>query len=238
MGQTPNLLYVDYGMDNLAEIEVSVVHWACSSILLGWGKLGFQIRLVRRRTRKPGERSAATMSGSTFYKTAKGKQIRTTMAERREIVARLLVRNKFTQVQIMNKLNSMGLVNVVTGKPFTKSTISTDCAFLHEESLARAAKTIDGHRAAVLDELDAVSREAWGSSGEDEEDLVPPNLPIVLATTKQRRAVIGVDSPVKIAPTDPTGQKEYGIDAREELISKLVHRTANNGTSTDPGESN
>jgi len=40
----------------------------------------------------------------------------------------------------------------------------------------------------------------------------------------------------KIAPTDPTGTKEYGADAREELISRLISSPAAKATDGEAGE--
>ena len=161
-----------------------------------------------------------------------------TRAERLEIVARLRIREHLSVPEIVKRLAEMGMVNVLTRKPFSKSTVATDCTFLKERSIERANATIDEHRAHVLDEIDEVAEVAWAKTkGSGKKVTEDPDLPIILSATKQRRAVTGTDAPTKISPTDPTGQKEYGADVRNILISKLLPDFTGESETEEAGES-
>lgn len=149
------------------------------------------------------------------------------MHERRELVTQLRLREHLSLNQIVKRLADMGFVSILSGKPFGKTIISEDLKFIQQQSIDRANATIDEHRAEVLAELDEVSKVAWTKKQkiklDGEETLIDdPDLMIVLAAAKQRRAVTGVDSPTKISPTDPTGMREYGADARSIILSKLI----------------
>ena len=228
--------------------SVLVMRTACSSMVsrgtlqvfiappLEVGKLNLAVGLAQRESKLNLKKNGALMkkpNHSSFYNSKTGKVILATMAERREIVAQLRLRQKMSLGEVMRELARQGIINTVTKKPFTKTTIASDFIYLQDQSLERAGVTVDIHRAEVLGELDQVSKVAWSrervitKKNKDDEIIEDPDLPIVLATIKHRRAVTGTDAPTKISPTDPTGQKEYGADARDALISRLIPELAN-----------
>ena len=58
----------------------------------------------------------------------------------------------------------------------------------------------------------------------------------VLKIVKELNKMDGNYEPLKIAPTDPTGQYEYGADARNALLGKLIPELAGRGEASEAGE--
>lgn len=75
-----------------------------------------------------------------------------------------------------------------------------------------------------------VTRTVKGSDGEEQTVIVdePPNFDLalsmydrVMTIVKRRHALLGVDAPLKVAPTDPTGTKSYGDLTVDELTQRM-----------------
>jgi hypothetical protein len=116
-----------------------------------------------------------------------------------------------------------------------RSTISRDLAAIKEQWRKSAVRDFDEAKGRELDKLDLVEKEAWlawerskeeGSrkrtTGDGEEttkekrDGNPSFLEAVLKCIAKRCAILGLDSPLKVAPTTPDGQSPW-IPALKEL---------------------
>lgn len=105
--------------------------------------------------------------------------------KRRELVARLVVRG-LSRRDITDALGRQ-LVNPDTGGPFSLGTIHNDIKALEAEWQAEAQRDIQEHKARLLAELREVARQGWQAQ----------NYELVLKTTAQIRALLGLDAPVK-----------------------------------------
>ncbi len=120
-----------------------------------------------------------------------------------------------------------------------------------------------GQELAKIDELERTYWEAWAQSKEEKQtksaakeqgegkngtvktktglrtegrDGNPVFLAGVMACIDRRCKLLGVDAPVKLAPTDPSGLAEYGMrDYRAEMERRLSRIAAANSTSGLPG---
>ena len=76
------------------------------------------------------------------------------------------------------------------------------------------------------DRLEELLQSLWSSAGRGALGSTDRVIRIVQELNKMD----GNYEPLKIAPTDPTGTKEYGADTRSDLISKLLPGLAANAT--------
>ena len=76
------------------------------------------------------------------------------------------------------------------------------------------------------DRLEVLLQSLWSSAGKGALGSTDRVIKIVQELNKMD----GNYEPMKIAPTDPTGTKEYGADTRSDLISKLLPGIAAAGT--------
>ena len=129
---------------------------------------------------------------------------------RRRLVAGMRLRH-LTYREIVAKLDELGIRNPDTGEPYCLRTINCDVNALRkqwkEESLQDTNELVADNRA----ELVEVRRRAW-TEGE---------LAIVLRSLKQECDLLGLDAPTKIAPTDPSGTREYDNITDDERIARL-----------------
>lgn len=105
--------------------------------------------------------------------------------KRRELVARLVVRG-LSRRDITDALGRQ-LVNPDTGGPFSLGTVHNDIKALEAEWQAEAQRDIQEHKARLLAELREVARQGWQAQ----------NYELVLKTTAQIRALLGLDAPIK-----------------------------------------
>lgn len=186
------------------------------------------------------------------------------IARDRAEIARLYLQGKF-QHEIASTINS----DPDRDYTLTQPMISYDLKAVQDDWRDSAVRDFDAAKAeaiAKIDELERTYWAAWLASRETKERTIQEQ---IVATTARTKAVIhkeeqvgdprflagvqwcidrrcklmGLDAPLKIAPTDPSGQKEYDADSRAafqaELRDRLTRLAANNrppGIPDDPGE--
>ena len=84
------------------------------------------------------------------------------------------------------------------------------------------------------DRLEELLQGLWSSAGRGALGSTDRVIKIVQELNKMD----GNYEPLKIAPTDPTGTKEFGADTRSDLISKLLPGIAAEGTDGEAEEAN
>lgn len=176
-------------------------------------------------------------------------------AERdRELIARLYLRGK-SQQEITDELNTQYYSN----DPISRQQISYDIRLIIDRWERSAVNHIEQRKAQELAKLNLVETAAWDGfekSLQDREKRItginargsidtttqegqagdPRYLDIILKCVDKRCQILGLDAPTKIAPTDPTGQKEYtGAMSDEERAARIsailsqVQQRATNG---------
>lgn len=131
-----------------------------------------------------------------------------------------------------------------------QSTISRDLAVIREEWLESTLVDFDKARSTELARIDALEREhwrAWFESTKDKEVQIqesqtggkhvhlskevqkvegqagdPRFLQGIQTCIDRRCKLLGLDAPVKVAPTDPSGQREYVGLPDDERINRIV----------------
>lgn len=76
----------------------------------------------------------------------------------------------------------------------------------------------DDLRRMELERLDALHGVLWAQAQDGDQGAVDR----LLRVMERRARLLGLDAPTKIAPTDPTGQEEYGNDIKQQLISRFA----------------
>ena len=133
------------------------------------------------------------------------------IADRRRKVAALLVR-QWTQREIVKALAAQQDVNHETGEPWDLATIHRDIKALRQMWREEALQDISLHQAQRLMEFAEVKRRGW----------IDGDMNVVLRAMKQEAEMFGFDAPQKIAPTDPSGTKEYQSLTDEERAAKIL----------------
>lgn len=82
------------------------------------------------------------------------------------------------------------------------------------KATAESAETLRGME---LTRLDAMQTAIWADAMKGDEQKIDRLLKI----QARRAALLGLDAPAKIAPTDPTGQKEYEALTDAERAARL-----------------
>lgn len=130
---------------------------------------------------------------------------------RRRQVAALKLRG-LTLREIEEALAKAGLMNPKTGKPWDLKTVWKDVTHLQAEWKEEARKDTDDHRARLLAEIGAAKRAAWNHN----------DLDVVLKAIKEEKALLGVDAPLKVAPTTPEGKAlPMGMDLSRLTLDQL-----------------
>ena len=146
---------------------------------------------------------------------------------RRRAVAALKLRG-LTLQEIADALALQGQFNPNNKKPWSKETISNDVIAIKKEWRAEAATDIATATTAILAELREVRRKAWQDN----------HTKTVLQSIKQECQLLGLDSPVKIAPAD--GSDVFKVQlaglTNEQLrgISGLFDLDAGYAAGSDP----
>lgn len=163
-------------------------------------------------------------------------------AERdRELIARLYLRGK-SQQAITDDLNTQYYQN----NPISRHQISYDIRLIIERWERSAVNHIEQRKAQELAKLNEIEAAAWdgferslqnkeetikGTTPKGHQDITkivgqagdPRYLDIALKCVDKRCQILGLDAPTKIAPTDPTGQKEYsGAMSDEERAARIA----------------
>ena len=136
--------------------------------------------------------------------------VQSSIDSRRRLVAGMRLRH-LTQREIVAKLEELGIRNPDTGEPYSLGTINSDVKALRRQWKEEAARDTGELMADVRAELVEVRQRAW-TDGE---------LAIILRSLKQECDLLGLDAPTKIAPTDPSGTKEYDNISDDERIARL-----------------
>lgn len=132
------------------------------------------------------------------------------MTLRREAVAALRARH-LTQRQIVESLRKLT-------PPIEASlaTINRDLRYLRDGWKKKAAESIEDWIADELADLDELERVAWREKRYE----------LVLKIKERKAKLLGMDKPVKIAPTDPSGANPYMNADASELL-ELARKIAN-----------
>jgi hypothetical protein len=109
---------------------------------------------------------------------------------RRERVAQLRLRG-LSMREIIAAMESQGMVNPETGKPFGLGTLSQDYSELDKQWRANAERATSEHKAEQVAELDEVIRAAWAAK----------KLETVLHALERKAKVLGIDAPIKATVT-------------------------------------
>lgn len=129
---------------------------------------------------------------------------------RRALVARLRIRH-LSQREIVQALQQQGNLNPVSGNPWSLGLINADIKAIEKAWREEMVRDTSIHKANLLAEIQEVKRKAWTDQSMD----------VVLRCLQQERALLGLDAPQKVAPTNPTGDSEYtGIKFIVELPEK------------------
>jgi hypothetical protein len=174
------------------------------------------------------------------------------VASRRAKVAAMILRGTTNQYEIAAKLG----MEPENGR----RTISYDIAAIEAEWKDKAARVLGAAKGKELDRLDALEAEYWAAwerskqpreshkaarrsrpeKGAEEatelrkeqRDGNPRFLEGILACIKKRCEILGLNAPVKVAPTSPDGNEQYTAEvtdgeraaAYERLIARLGGR--------------
>lgn len=132
-------------------------------------------------------------------------QKRAELGDRRRKVAALYLR-KMTQEDIAGQLH------------VSQATISRDVRYLGKQWAAAAVGDMDVRRGRELAELQEMERDCalQFASTKDSRWLR------VRMQIKERIAkLLGLDRPIKVAPTDPTGERAYGELTDDERLARI-----------------
>jgi hypothetical protein len=114
------------------------------------------------------------------------------------------------------------------------STIVQDVKAVMKELQKEQLVEADSYRAMELERLDAMQTQMWSQVQKGNQGAVDR----VLRIMERRSKLLGLDAPTKVAPTDPTGQKEYSdatsSSALAELHSRLDKILDKRGAETAP----
>jgi len=151
-------------------------------------------------------------------------------------------------------LRGMYMAQIAAELDVDTATVSRDLAELRKEWLERSINHIDQKKAielAKLDRLEVTYWEAWERSRENAKTIIkretpkghfserktegrdgnPAFLAGVLSCIDKRCQIIGINAPVKVAPTNPDGDKAYDPIGVSRSLSTLADalRTALSG---------
>ena len=113
---------------------------------------------------------------------------------RREMVGRLRARQLTLREIVVELAKDEEFRNQRTGKPFSLCTVHGDIAWCKEQWREHAIKSIDEHKARILNELEALKRKGW-----DEKDYT-----IVMKAIEKECQILGINAPTKV---DATGMQ-------------------------------
>lgn len=134
-------------------------------------------------------------------------------------------------------------------------TVRRELKALVGEWQQNAAEDIAAVKARELRRLDEIETEAWaewerskkdwekrmvekggGEGGKDKSKIEkggqcgdPRYLNVLIGIGERRAKILGMDAPQKIAPTDPTGEREYSKYSDDELNARIAELTAKVG---------
>lgn len=137
----------------------------------------------------------------------------------------------------------------------SKMTVRRELKALIGEWQQSAAEDIAAVKARELRRLDEIESETWaewerskqdwekrmvekggGKGGKDKSKIErggqcgdPRYLNVLIGIGERRAKILGVDAPTKIAPTDPTGEREHGKMTDEELNARIAELAAKVG---------
>ncbi len=139
--------------------------------------------------------------------------MKTQIAIRRERVARLRLRG-LTEREIAFQLGSgeNALFNPKTHKPYSNFIVHKDLEWLREQWEKEATKEIGEWKTKLIVEVEEVKRAAW-AHGE---------LETVLKCVTQQRKILGLDAPIKVAPTTPNGESAYESLSDDDRAARII----------------
>jgi hypothetical protein len=162
-----------------------------------------------------------------------------TQSQKTEIAAR--------RQQVGEKyLKGMPQALIASELGYDQATISRDLSELRKEWLDRSINHIDQKKGIELAKLDQLESTYWAAWEESKEDAVihttgttakgfvnttrtegrrpgnPAFLEGVLKCIEKRCQIIGINAPVKVAPTNPNGDKSYDPSGLDRSLSALA----------------
>ena len=146
---------------------------------------------------------------------------KTQIADRRQEVSELYLRG-WSMNDIAEKLK------------IDRTTVSRDLSELRKEWLERSINHVAQKKAielAKIDQLEATYWDAWDASKLGKKGN-PAYLTGVQWCISERCKIIGINAPMKIAPTDPSGDNPYML-ASADSLRKLAEEIANAGLASD-----
>lgn len=157
------------------------------------------------------------------------------------------------------KLRGRTLQQIADAVGVSVMTVRRELKALIGDWQAAAKEDIAAVKARELRKLEALEEEAWKEWERSKEDWVkksvkkggttpagtkaapetkvetggqcgdPRYLNVLLGVQERRAKILGVDAPTKIAPTDPTGEREHGKMSDEELNARIAELAAKVG---------
>ncbi len=144
---------------------------------------------------------------------------------RRRLVATLMIQRPGITRRQLHEVIAKQMVNPVTETPYSLATIQNDCAALKQRWRDEAFQDTAILVGMEWSKLDEAEKTAWQIN-----DLTK-RITMILKISERRAKLKGYDAPTKIAPTDPTGTKEYGMtdDERIARIAEIIDRARTRG---------
>ena len=134
-------------------------------------------------------------------------------AHRRMWVARLRLHGmSASEIQRNLPQPPAGCVNPLTGEAYSLPTIMSDLTEIERTWKAQATQDMAEYMALQLAELRELRRVAWQSG----------DLGEIRQAIQLEAKLLGTLAPTKVAPTDPSGEEEYGSGLTDEERLKRV----------------
>jgi hypothetical protein len=152
------------------------------------------------------------------------------------------------------RLRGRTLSEIAAETGLSVMTVRRELKALVGEWQKNAAEDIAAVKARELRRLDAIEAETWSEWERSKQDYVKkvaekggkegskskietggqcgdPRYLTVLVNIGERRAkILGMDAPQKVAPTDPSGEREYSSYSDAEIEARIAELTAKYGT--------
>jgi hypothetical protein len=152
------------------------------------------------------------------------------------------------------RLRGRTLSEIAAETGLSVMTVRRELKALVGEWQKSAAEDIAAVKARELRRLDAIEAETWSEWERSKKDYVKrvaekggkegskskietggqcgdPRYLTVLVNLGERRAkILGMDAPQKVAPTDPSGEREYSSYSDAEIEARIAELTAKYGT--------
>jgi hypothetical protein len=169
------------------------------------------------------------------------------IAQRRQQVARLY-------------LQGQGQTEIALELAMGQSTVSKDLHHIHTAWRESAIRDFDAQRDLEIARLNHIEREAWSAWERSQQPAVttitsgaarakntkrisrnqcgnPRFLELALRASEERRKLLGLDAPLKIAPVNPDGRPLNSEQRRTHIIAILREQFASQEGNTEPQSS-